>query len=180
MKQKMEKTIKAVEEDVATIQVGRAKPDLVEDVMVPAYGGTQQLRVMELAAIQATDAQTLVVNPWDKTVIGEIAKSINGANLGLSAVIDGEIIRIQIPPITAERREELVKLLGQKIESGKVMLRQVRHDKMVEIKKQFEAKELNEDEKFNLEKELQRLLDEAVEDVDKVGKKKEEELRGEG
>ena len=178
MRQKMDQAMELVEDDVATIRMGRAKPDLVENVMVPAYGGTQQLKVMEMAAIQATDSQTLVVNPWDKSVIGEIAKAINAANLGASAVIDGEIIRIQIPPMTEELRNEMVKLLTQKIENGKVMLRQVRHDKMTEIKKSFEAKELNEDEKFNMEKELQKMTDGFVEELEELEEKKKGELAG--
>ena len=157
-KNKMQTAVKAVQDDIATIRVGRATPSISEDIIVPAYGGTQELKVMELASIHTADPQSLTVNPWDKSVIGEIAKAINTSDLRLNAAIDGEIIRIQIPPITEERRNELVKLLGTKIENGKIILRQIRHDKLQDLKKQHEAKEINEDEKFNLEKELQKTL----------------------
>ncbi len=177
VKQKMASAFQVVQEDIATIRVGKATPSLVEDIIVPAYGNTQQLKIMELASIQAPEPHSLSVNPWDKTVISEIAKAINTSDLGLNAVIDGEIIRIQVPPITEERRAELIKILGTKIESGKVQLRNIRHNKINDLKKQHEAKEINEDEKFNLEKELQTMLDGFVADIEELGKNKEEELK---
>jgi len=178
IKQKMQTTLQIIQDDIATIRVGKASPSLIEDITVPAYGGTQNLKILEMASIHADDPQSLTVTPWDKSVIGEIAKAVNtAADLGLNAVIDGDVIHIQIPAITEQRRQELIKLLGSKIEQGKVSLRQIRHDKLGETKRKAEAKEINEDEKFLIEKELQKIMDDFVEEVDEAGKKKEEELK---
>lgn len=176
LKSKMKQTVDAVADEVARIRVGRANPSIVESVSVAAYGGTQNLRVMEMASINIEDAQTLIVRPWDQSVIGEIAKGINNSGLGLNGVIDGEIIRIKIPELTEERRREFVKLLGVKLENGKIAVRQVRQDGISDVKKNFEAKTISEDEKFRLEKEIQRLTDEASGEIDGLGKAKEEEL----
>lgn len=174
---KMQTALQAIQNDINSIRVGRATPALVDDITVAAYGGTQQLKVMEMASITAQDNQTLVINPWDKTVIGEIAKAINSSDLGVTAVIDGEVIRIQIPPVTEQRRQELIKILHTKMEEGKVQLRQIRHDKLNDIKKAHEDKEINDDDKFNLEKELQKIMDDFVKQVDDLGEKKETELK---
>lgn len=176
-KTKMQAVIQAVQEDLNTIRVGKATPAMIDQVVVQAYGGTQQLKVMELGSIQATDAQTLVINPWDKSVIGEINKAINSANLGFTAVIDGEIIRIQLPPITEQRRLELIKMVSTKLENGKVKLRQIRHEKLNEVRKSHKEKEISDDDKFNLEKELQKIIDEHVAEIDAMGDKKEQELK---
>ncbi len=175
-KQRMKQSVDAVADEVGRIRVGRATPSIVENVTVAAYGGTQILRVMEVASIHAEDNQTLVVKPWDQSIIGEIAKGINNSGLGLNGVVDGEIVRIRIPELTEERRREFVKLLGVKLENGKVAVRQARQDAMAEIKKQFEAKDLSEDDKYRLEKEAQRLTDEMIGEIDALGKAKEEEL----
>lgn len=175
--QQMQIAIQVLQDDIATIRVGRATPSLIEDIVVPAYGGTQQLKVMELASIHVADTQSLTVKPWDKTVIGEIAKAVNNASLGVSAVIDNDTLHVQVPAVTEERRREMIKLLKTKIEHAKVELRQIRHKKLSETKEQFENKELNEDEKFNMEKELQKVIDEYVEKVDELNKKKENELK---
>ena len=176
LKQKMQAVIKVFQDDVASLRVGKATPSLIEDVVVPAYGGTQELKVMELASINASDTQTLVVNPWDKSVIGEAAKAINNAGLGVTAVIDGEIIRVIVPPVTEERRQELIKVLHAKLENAKIQLRQVRHDELNGIRTEFETKVINEDEKFAAEKELQTVMDDFTEKVDQLGKEKESEL----
>jgi ribosome recycling factor len=174
------KRMGAVEElvtsDVAGIRTGRATSALVEDLRVVVYGGGQKLRINEVGTITTPDAQTIIIDPWDKSIIGEIRKGIETANIGLTPSIDGEIIRIVLPPMTTEDREKYVKLLGTKIENGRIMIRQIRGDAMKEIKDAYEEKEISEDEKFNLEKKLQVLTDEFVKRVEDVGKSKEEEL----
>jgi ribosome recycling factor len=176
IKSKMQLTLDVVASDIAGIRTGRATPALVENIICPAYGGTQRLRVMELATIAAPDPSQILINPWDKSIIGDIRKGIVEANIGMNPSIDGEIIRITMPPMTTEDREKYVKLLSGKIESGKVMIRQIRADEMHEIKKKFEAKEITEDEKFGSEKKLQEITDDFVGKIEEMGEKKKSEL----
>lgn len=173
---RMEKTLEVLRGELSSIRAGRATPSLVENIICPVYGGTQKLKVVELGTITASDPQTIIITPWDVSIIGEIRQGILAANVGLNPIIDGEVIRIAIPPLSIERRQEFVKLLHQQLENGRIMIRQIRRDKMVEIKKAFEAKELNEDEKFRLEQDLQKITDEFIEKIDQMGKKKEGEL----
>jgi len=172
----MQQILDLVLSDIGSIRTGRATPALVEKLEVAVYGGQQKLKVQELATISASDAQTLVVDPWDKSIIGEIAKGILSANVGMNPSIDGDIIRISFPPLTTEDREKYVKLLSTKLEGAKVMIRQIRGDAMHEIKKEFEAKEITEDEKFSQEKSLQGLTDEMIGKIEEMGERKKEEL----
>lgn len=171
-----QKIIDLISSDIAGIRTGRATPALVENIIVPAYGGTQRLRIMELASITCPDPTSIVINPWDKSIIGDIRKGILEANVGMNPNIDGEIIRIVMPPLTTEDREKYVKLLSQKLENGRVMVRQVRADEMHEIKKKFEAKEMTEDEKFASEKKLQETTDQFIGKIEEMGEKKKAEL----
>ncbi|MGA2910934.1 MAG: ribosome recycling factor [Candidatus Microgenomates bacterium] len=173
---KMQSTLDVVTSDIAGIRTGRATPALVENIICPAYGGTQRLKVVELATITAPDPTQIIINPYDKSIIGDIRKGIEEANIGMNPSIDGEIIRITMAPLTTEDREKYVKLLSGKLENGKVMMRQVRADEMHEIKKKFEEKEMTEDEKFSNEKKLQEITDEFVGKIEEMGKKKEQEL----
>ena len=177
IRQRMEQVVGLVRQDTGAIRTGRATPALVEDIMVEAYGGTQKLKVVELASITAPDPQTLVINPWDKSIIGEMKQAIDLANIGLSPAIAGELIRINMPPMTAEDRENFIRLLHQKLENGRIMVRQVRHEWMEKIRAGFEQKEIVEDEKFGQEKRLQELTDEYIGMIDELGKAKEEELK---
>lgn len=176
VKDRMQQAFDATTTDVASIRTGRASPALVENVVVPAYGGTQRLRVVELASISAPDPTQIVISPWDKSIIGDIRKGILEANIGMNPSIDGEIIRIVMQQLTTEDREKYVKLLSQKLEAGRVMVRQVRADEMHEIKKKFEAKEMSEDEKFGAEKKLQGITDEYIRKIEDVGEEKKQEL----
>lgn len=176
IRHRMQQILDLVLSDIGSIRTGRATPALVEKLEVAVYGGQQKLKVQELATISASDAQTLVVDPWDKSIIGEIAKGILSANVGMNPSIDGDIIRISFPPLTTEDREKYVKLLSTKLEGAKVMIRQIRGDAMHEIKKEFEAKEITEDEKFSQEKSLQGLTDEMIGKIEEMGERKKEEL----
>lgn len=177
VKTKMDEVLLALSNDLAQIRTGRAMPSLVENIVVSAYGGAQRLKVLELATISAPDTQTLTIDPWDKSVIGEIKQAILAANVGMNPNIDGEIIRISMPPMTAEDREKYVKLLGAKLESAKISVRQVRGDFMKDIKTRFEDKVITEDEKFSEEKKLQELTDEYISKIEERGAVKEVELR---
>ena len=173
---KMNKILDVLRTDLSTVRTGRAGPSLVENIVINAYGGTQNLRVMELATIGSSDPQTLVITPFDSSIISEIQKGIAQAHVGLNPVIDGQLIRISIPGLSEERRQELIHLMKQKLENGRIMVRQVRHEAMYEIKKQKDQKTISEDEADRSEKEVQKLTDELIEDIEGMGRKKEEEL----
>ena len=118
-----------------------------------------------------------MLDPWDKSIVGEIRLGIAAADTGLSPVIDGEIIRINLPAMTTEDREKFVKMLNKKIESGRIMIRQIRGDAMRSIKRQHDEKEIAEDEKFGQEKKLQAITDEHVGKIEKLGENKKQELK---
>lgn len=172
----MQKVLGLVMNDIGGIRTGRAMPLLVEGLVVAVYGGTQKLKINELGSITAPDPQSLVISPWDKSIIGEIRKGILEANIGMNPSIDGEILRIVFPPLTTEDREKYVKLLSGKLESGKMMIRQVRGEGMKSIKENFAKKELTEDEKFDEEKKLQMITDEFTGKIDLVGENKKKDL----
>jgi ribosome recycling factor len=176
VRNEMSSILELVSSDLATVRTGRATPALVEDVVVAVYGGTQKLKVVELGSITAPDSQTILIEPWDKSIIGEIRQGILAANIGLNPSIDGSLIRISLPPLTGEDREKYIKLLRTKLEQGKVMIRRVRSDAMHDIKKSFEDKSLSEDEKFASEKRLQEITDDFVAKIDSLGSAKEKEL----
>lgn len=181
VKQKMQKILEVLRNDLATVRTGRAAPSLVENISVSVYGGSTRMRIMELATIAVSDTQTLLITPFDNAIIGEIQKGIMEANLGLNPVIDSQSIRISIPQLSEERRQQLIKLMHQKLENGRIMVRQVRHEAMNDIKKPFVVppqgkQELSEDEIARLEKEVQKLTDDLMTEIENLGKKKEEEL----
>lgn len=173
---KMQKALDAVASDLSSIRTGRAAPSLVENIVVPAYGGTQRLKIVELASISSPEPTQLVISPWDKSIIGDIKKGILEVNIGMNPNIDGEVIRIIMPPLTTEDREKYVKLLSQKLEAGKIMIRQIRGDEMHDIKKKFEEKTMTEDEKFGSEKQLQEITDSFIAKIEEMGEKKKAEL----
>ena len=173
---KMQKTLEAVKQDVATIRTGRATPALVENIVINAYGGTTQMRIMELAQITTPDAQSLLITPYDQSIIGEIRRDIVAANVGLTPVLDNTVIRIAVPSLTTERRLEYVKMLHKKLEDGRVKLRQIRHEKMGEFKRDFEAGILPEDDRTRMEEEVQKITDKMMAEVEEIGKTKEAEL----
>ena len=168
--------MEVIQSDLGTIRTGRANPSLVENIVISAYGGTTKLRVMELATIGASDAATIVITPFDKSTVNEIVKGIQEENIGLNPSTDGQVIRISLPPLSQERREELIKLMKHKLENGRVMVRQARHEGMDDVKKLAEEDGLSEDEKGRLEKEVQKQIDETMSRIDAIGKQKEAEL----
>jgi ribosome recycling factor len=176
IRSKMQQVINLIISDVGSIRTGRATPSLVEDVVVAVYGGQQKLKVQELATISAPDTQTILIDPWDKSIIGEIRQGILAANIGMNPSMDAEVIRISLPPLTTEDREKYVKLLSTKLENTRIMIRQIRGDVMHDIKKSFEEKGLSEDEKFAQEKKLQEITDEFIGRINGIGEKKKQEL----
>lgn len=175
-KQKMIKVLEVIKTDLGTVRTGRAAPSLVENIVVSVYGGSTKLKIMELATINTSDSQTLVLSPFDPSIIGEIQKGIQEANVGLSPSNDGQVIRIAIPLLSEERRQQLIHVMKQKLENGRIMVRQVRQEAMNDVKKQHTDKTISEDEMKRLEKEVQKVTDDITADIDFMGKKKEEEL----
>ena len=173
---KMQRVVDFVKNDVATIRTGRATSTLVENIEIGAYGGTTRMRLVELATITVADAQSIVISPYDQSIIGDIRRDIGAANVGLTPVIDNNVIRIAVPVLTAERRLEYVKMLHVKLEDGRVKLRQIRHDLMTDLKRRFEAKEVNEDDKYTAEEDLQKLTDKMMGEIENIGKAKEADL----
>jgi ribosome recycling factor len=172
-KQRISKVLDVLNNDLATVQTGRATPALVENIVISAYGGTAKLKVVELATVHASDSQTLLLTPFDPSIASEIQKGIMEANVGLNPSTDGNLLRISIPPLSQERREELIKAMKHKIENGKIMVRQVRHDAMDDVKKEYEGRE---DDIKRLEKEVQKIIDDTMVTIDDWGKQKEAEL----
>lgn len=174
-RQQMDKALELLRQDIGALKTGRATPSLVESIIVEAY--ETKMPLVELAMISAPEANQLVITPFDQAVIKNIEKALSmDRNLGLAPVVEGTTIRLTIPPLTEERRKELVKVLGQKLESGRIMVRQVRGEKMREIRDAAERKELNEDEKFQLEQDLQKITDEFNQQIEEIGSQKTSEL----
>ena len=170
---RIHKVLDLLKNDVATVRTGRAAPSLVENIIINAYGGSAKLKVVEMATVHAQDLQTLVITPFDQSTIHELEKGIQEANIGLNPVVDTPVIRITIPPLSQERRQELIHLMKQKLENGRIMVRQARQDGMNDVKKNDE---LSEDEEGRLEKEIQKVTDDAMAHIETMGKQKEEEL----
>lgn len=171
-REQMRKALDILRADIATIRTGKAAPSLVENISVTVYNGSTKLRVMEVATINASDSSTLVLTPFDASIIEDIRKGILESGAGLNPASDGQVLRISIPPLSEERRQELIHLMNQKLENGRVMIRQLRHEALSDLKKG----DLPEDENDRLEKEVQKATDDFVAEIDALGKKKEEEL----
>lgn len=170
----LDKVIEVVDGDMATIRTGRAKPDLVSGIEVLAYG--QRMKLFELASVSAPDASTILISPWDKGVLKDIEKAIILSELQLTPNVTGEVIRINIPALTTERRNDFVKLLHQKVESGRVMARQVRQEIKDDIDRLKKDGGVSEDDIDRLLEQLQKTLDIYMTKIDLKGKKKEEEI----
>jgi ribosome recycling factor len=174
LRQKFAKVIENIEEDFATVRVGRAKPSLVEGLMVSAYGS--HMRLMELATITAPDSNMLIISPYDKSVLRDIEKAIQDSEMQLSPSVSGDVIRIVIPSLTQERRLDFVKLLKQKTESGKIMLRQARQDVKEKIDALKEREDVSEDDIYMLLEQLDKITGEFNEEIEEMSRGKEEEI----
>ncbi len=168
--QKFQKVVEVVRSDMATIRTGKAQPAIVENLLIGAYGS--KMRLLELATIAATDPTTLLITPFDVTNSEAIAKAISDANLGLTAIVEDTRIRVVVPALSQERREEYVKLAKTKAEGGKVMVRQIRHEAMEGVS----HSSADEDTQKHLEKEIQGLTDKVVAELDLLATEKEKEL----
>ncbi|OUM88370.1 MAG: ribosome recycling factor [Bacillus thermozeamaize] len=174
IKEKMEKTIETLKRELISVRAGRATPALLDRVSVDYYGTPTP--VNQLANITVPEPRLLVIQPWDKGIIQEIEKAIQKSDLGLNPMNDGSVIRIVIPPMTEERRLELVKLVRKMGEDAKVAIRNLRRDANDEIRKQEKAGELSTDESRRKQDEVQKLTDQYIQEVDKLVRDKEQEI----
>jgi ribosome recycling factor len=170
----MKKSVEAIEKELVTIRTGRASPSLIEHLRVE-YAGTI-LPLNQLASISAPQANLLVVQPWDKGSMSSIEKAIQKSELGLNPINDGRVIRIAIPPLNEERRQELLKIVHRRIEEGRIALRNVRRDALEELKNQDKNKEISPDEHKLLQNQLQKLTDTYTVNMEQHGKNKEKEV----
>lgn len=160
--------------EIAGIRAGRANPALIENIPVEVYG--TKMKLMEVGNISAPQPTLLTVQVWDASILQNVLKGIMQANLGLNPTNDGTLIRLPLPSLTQERREEFIKILHQKMEEGRVAIRQSRQDARNEWKQQSENGQISEDEFSRREKLLQDLVDKKIAEVEQLGKAKEEEL----
>jgi len=172
--EKIEAALHHFKVEIAGIRAGRANPSLIENVSVEAYGSRMKLN--EVGNISSPQPSLLTVSVWDASILDNVIKAIQEANLGLNPSNEGTLIRLPIPPLTAERREEFIKLLHKKMEEANVSIRQIRHDFRNQWKKQSDDGEFGEDEFFRREKILQELIDKKTLEIEDLGKTKEEEL----
>lgn len=174
MTQTMDKSIQSLKGELAKLRTGRASTALVDTVHVDYYGSSTPLN--QVANITTPDARTIQVSPWEAGTLGAIEKAILAANLGLTPSNDGKVIRIPLPPMTEERRKDLVKLVKKMGEETKIALRNQRRDANEEMKKQEKAKTVSEDEAKKFLDQIQKKTDEKVAEVDKVVTGKEKEI----
>ncbi|MBA4544060.1 MULTISPECIES: ribosome recycling factor [Thermoactinomyces] len=170
----MEKAIQVLKKDLLTIRAGRANPALLDKVTVEYYG--TEMPINQMANISTPDPRTLAIQPWDKSALGEIERAILKSDLGLTPTNDGSVIRITIPPLTEERRNELVKVARKMGEEAKVAIRNVRRDANDEIKKLEKNGEIPEDTARRGQEEIQKLTDRFIKEVDQVVAAKEKEM----
>jgi len=174
--EKMKRVLVILQTDLSSIRTSQVAPALVENISVEAYEGAGKLRVKELAAVTVEGHNTILVRPWDQGVIVKIVQAIEKANIGLTPVISSGFIRIVVPPLSLERRQEYIKLMRRKLEATRIMIRQIRAEERANIREQRGKGELGEDESFSREEMLQKLTDEFMEKIDNLGKNKEIEL----
>jgi len=170
------KTIASLKEDLKSIRTGRASPSLVENLTVETYGGTTKLRLLELATIMTEGASSISISPYDPSVIQDIEKAILKSPLGLTPTTLGAKIVIRIPSLNTEQREKYIKVVAEKVEEKKVTIRNHRDDSRKTIKNAFEKKEMSEDEKYRLEKEIDAQSIKFMEEINIIKESKEKEI----
>ncbi len=175
-KQLSEKALNLLKEDLKSIRTGKSNPAFIENLMVETYGGQAKLKLRELATIMTEGPAALSVTPFDPAVLSDIEKAILKSSLGISPVIQANRIIAKIPPLSQEQREKFAKLINQKAEEKKNDVRNYRDDARKKTKQLFESKEISEDEKFRLEKEIDIMTQKLMEELQKIRENKEKEI----
>ncbi len=173
-KGEFDKVIEFLKHDISGLRTGRASAVLVEDIPVAAYGTKQPMKAT--ATISVADPKTLTIEPWDKSLVGDIEKAIRDSGLGLNPINDGRMIRLCLPELTVDRRQELIKVLHQKQENARISIRREREALKDKIQDAEKNKEINEDEKYSLQDTLDKLVKDYNETIKELGEKKEQEI----
>ena len=171
---RMRKSLEALKQELAKLRTGRANPNLLDHVMVPCYG--TDMRLNQVAAISVADPRTLGVTPWEKRLVPSIEKAIMNSDLGLNPVTAGDVIRVPLPPLTEERRRDMIKLVRQEGESSRIAIRNIRRDANQHLKKLIKGESLPKDVEHRAETKIQNMTDEQIALVDEILKAKEAEL----
>ncbi len=171
---KMEKAIAVLQSDLAAIRAGRANPAILDKVTVEYYGVATPIQ--QVGTVAVPEPRTITIQPWDASILGEIEKAILKSDVGITPNNDGKTIRLNFPPLTEERRKELVKGISKRGEEGKVAVRNVRRDALEGFKKQKKDGEITEDDLKNLETQIQKLTDKFVAQIDTMVSAKEKEI----
>ncbi|MFK2877106.1 ribosome recycling factor [Rhodanobacter hydrolyticus] len=171
---RMSKSIDALRHELTRLRTGRASTALVDGIRVPAYGSEMPLN--QVATVALADARSIVITPFDKSLVGPVEKAILGSDIGITPTTAGTVIRLNLPPLTEERRRELAKHVSHEGENAKIAIRNVRRDAMQKVKDLLKDKQISEDEERRADDEIQKLTDRFVKDVDGVVKTKEDEL----
>jgi ribosome recycling factor len=171
---KMDKSIQSLKKDLTTLRTGRANPNMLDTIKVDVYG--QLMPIDQLATVSVPEARLISIQVWDKANISLIDSTIQKSELGINPQIDGQIIRLRIPDLTEERRKDLIKILKNMGEKGKVSIRNIRREANEELKKKLKDKIISEDKNENFEKNIQKLTDSSIENIDKILANKEKEI----
>lgn len=172
--ERMKKTIEALKHELAKIRTGRAHPSLLEHIHVTYYGN--EVPLSQAANITVEDARTLTVTPWERNMVPVIEKAIMTSDLGLNPATAGTVIRVPLPPLTEQRRKELIKVVRHEGENGKVAIRNIRRDANAELKSALKDKLISEDEEKRVEEQIQKLTDQYVKEIDNLLEEKEADL----
>lgn len=176
LKKELDKTLEFLKNDLNQIRSGRANPAMVENIKVEAYGTTMNLK--EVASIMVPDPKTLLIQVWDKSAVNAVVKGIEESRLGLTPNIEGQNIKLVMPPLIEERRRELTKLLHDKLEQARIRIRRGRDEVWHKVQNLEKEKKISEDEKFRAKDELQKTVDEYNKKVKEMGEGKEREISG--
>ncbi|RJQ37780.1 ribosome recycling factor [Candidatus Parcubacteria bacterium] len=174
LKQKLESVIIALRNDIAGLRTGRATPALVEDIEVDAYGAKQPLK--SLAAISTPEPRQITIQPWDRSLIQAVEKAIQASPLGLAPIAEKDVVRLNLPTLTEERKRDLVRLLKEKLETARIAVRRVRDDAMKQVESREKAKEISEDQKFREKQDVEKAIGEANQKIEDLGRAKEIEI----
>ncbi len=169
-----DKSFEHLRGELSSLHTGRANPGMLENIEIEAYGSKMSLQ--ELASISSPEPQQLLIMPWDKSVVKDIESGLRASDLNLNPVVDGESIRINFPPLTEEKRQELVKIMHTKLEDARISVRKIREELIKELKESEKNGDLSEDEYFREEKEVQTRVDNVNVKIKGLGEKKEQEL----
>ena len=171
---KMDKSIQSLKKDLSTLRTGRANSNMLDTIKVDVYG--QLMPIDQLGTVSVPEARLISIQVWDKANITLIDSAIQKSELGINPQIDGQIIRLRVPDLTEERRKDLIKILKGMGEKGKVSIRNIRREANEELKKKLKDKDISEDENKTFEKNVQKLTDVTIENIDKILTDKEKEI----